>query len=343
MSGSSHKVSDIRNREIWIDVCRAIGILLVVLGHSGSPFTVYIFGFHIPLFFILSGYLYKDSGDFRPYLLKIFRHYLLPYFVLCGIVLVIQCIRDAFNGQLGPDIFKLYIRDIIVSDCERLPCLPLWYLTALFMALLIMYFIHLVRNEYVRFALAVMCLIISDVIARNCDFRLPWNITPALSGVFFIELGYVMRRLDVVNKIKSLKWYYLWAILISSFGLGMITIRYNSQISGDYVSLYDQRLLHIPLTVIGAVLLSVFMMILASILCEAIREGYMKPMIFLGRNTIIFMGFEVLAHTIAYSVTYVLIPSLMGTVIPWYMNFIISVIILTLAALLWNGLRKVKY
>lgn len=34
MSGSSHKVSDIRNREIWIDVCRAIGILLVVLGHS---------------------------------------------------------------------------------------------------------------------------------------------------------------------------------------------------------------------------------------------------------------------------------------------------------------------
>lgn len=69
----------------------------------------------------------------------------------------------------------------------------------------------------------------------------------------------------------------------------------------------------------------------------------MKPMIFLGRNTIIFMGFEVLAHTIAYSVTYALIPSLMGTAIPWYMNFIISVIILTLAALLWNGLRKVKY
>lgn len=41
----------------WIDNARAIGILLVVLGHSLIPASIqtYIYSFHMPLFFFLSG------------------------------------------------------------------------------------------------------------------------------------------------------------------------------------------------------------------------------------------------------------------------------------------------
>ena len=48
-------------RKYWIDVLRALGIILVVLGHvSKEPNTViFIYAFHMPLFFLLSGFLFN--------------------------------------------------------------------------------------------------------------------------------------------------------------------------------------------------------------------------------------------------------------------------------------------
>lgn len=34
----------------WIDVCRELGIILVVLGHAHPPLHKLIYGFHMPLF-----------------------------------------------------------------------------------------------------------------------------------------------------------------------------------------------------------------------------------------------------------------------------------------------------
>ena len=50
-------------RIAWIDMAKAIAILLMVIGHeaSGNIYT-WIFSFHMPLFFILSGYGRRSSG-----------------------------------------------------------------------------------------------------------------------------------------------------------------------------------------------------------------------------------------------------------------------------------------
>lgn len=42
---------------------KGIGIILMVMGHSGFPFTKYIYLFHMSIFFIASGYLYKDKDS----------------------------------------------------------------------------------------------------------------------------------------------------------------------------------------------------------------------------------------------------------------------------------------
>ena len=47
------------NRNLLVDVAKGIGIVLVVLGHSGIEFGHYlIYMFHMPLFFFLSGMLH---------------------------------------------------------------------------------------------------------------------------------------------------------------------------------------------------------------------------------------------------------------------------------------------
>lgn len=62
------KYIDEINREYW-DIVKGIGIILVVVGHFCWNMTRYIYLFHLPLFFFVSGYLYNEVkyGD-KPYL-----------------------------------------------------------------------------------------------------------------------------------------------------------------------------------------------------------------------------------------------------------------------------------
>lgn len=54
---------NITNRENWIDYCRGLGIILMIVGHSAAPeyLDTWIYGFHMPMFYILSGYLYNKA------------------------------------------------------------------------------------------------------------------------------------------------------------------------------------------------------------------------------------------------------------------------------------------
>lgn len=56
------------DRQYW-NIVKGIGIVLVVVGHTCWDFTGFIYLFHLPLFFFVSGYLYNEDkyGD-DPYL-----------------------------------------------------------------------------------------------------------------------------------------------------------------------------------------------------------------------------------------------------------------------------------
>lgn len=69
--------NDIRNRIDEIDAIRGFGIILVVVGHSITKVPVdlqsnyylallarFIYYFHMPLFFFISGYCFKSDVDY---------------------------------------------------------------------------------------------------------------------------------------------------------------------------------------------------------------------------------------------------------------------------------------
>lgn len=77
-----------KERNKTIDNAKGIGIILVIAGHlftkDSIPF-MYIFSFHMPLFFIISGYLM--NGDKYSTLIECaktsFVRYVKPYFAFC--------------------------------------------------------------------------------------------------------------------------------------------------------------------------------------------------------------------------------------------------------------------
>ena len=74
-------------RIVWIDIAKGIGIILVVLGHvnyvSDIDYNIIrvVYMFHMPLFFFLSGYLYKKNTDTKGFVKNKFQQLMVPYFV----------------------------------------------------------------------------------------------------------------------------------------------------------------------------------------------------------------------------------------------------------------------
>lgn len=65
-----------------ITIAKAFGIIMMVIGHCGVPHvTKFIYMFHMPLFFLLSGYCFKEAhlSDYRNFTWKRVKGLYFPF------------------------------------------------------------------------------------------------------------------------------------------------------------------------------------------------------------------------------------------------------------------------
>ena len=90
--GKNIEKRDNYERLAFIDNAKAFLIILVVIGHSTFSFSRQIYWFHMPAFFIISGYLYKQPTYFKAFIKRKSIQYLIPYLVWGGIFILINII-----------------------------------------------------------------------------------------------------------------------------------------------------------------------------------------------------------------------------------------------------------
>lgn len=75
-----------RTRLIYLDFAKGVGIVLMVIGHihANDMLNKYIYAFHMPLFFIVSGMLYSENKTFIKLVKTRFRALVIPYIVFGG-------------------------------------------------------------------------------------------------------------------------------------------------------------------------------------------------------------------------------------------------------------------
>lgn len=79
-------------RENYIDIAKECALIAMILGHSFGKYNDIFESFHMPLFFILSGYFFTRRENFEV-LKKGMKGLLKPYFVTLLILIII-----GFNG-----------------------------------------------------------------------------------------------------------------------------------------------------------------------------------------------------------------------------------------------------
>lgn len=100
------------NRDKTLDIIKGIGIILMVVGHSGAPDYVHdiIYTFHMPLFFIASGWFFSERNldDAKGFAMRKIKSIYFPYWKWCVIFLLLHnifysigIINDAYGASNG--------------------------------------------------------------------------------------------------------------------------------------------------------------------------------------------------------------------------------------------------
>jgi len=208
-----------RERLTAIDIAKGIGIILVVFTHvnyTPNILTV-VYSFHMPLFFVLSGLLFKKE-KYTSFLL-FFKHrfvkLVVPYIIYEIASIVYLYIT---NEMLWPlfDVsaadYMEYIKQIAYSvRSMRHVNQALWFIPCLFAVEMMYYFISKMKKPLIVIVTVVLvCLgwvLESGVLSFDNDL-LPWNLDSGFFALGFYAFGNMFSHSIVTAIRKAQQWKY---------------------------------------------------------------------------------------------------------------------------------------
>ena len=182
-----------------IDIARGIAIFLVVAGHllHGVARDV-IFLFHMPFFFVLSGFLHRLQADEKAFLRRKASSLLIPYFVYLMLFGALE-----LSGQV-----RVFVMDPSVSGVGRLLygvarllyggellnglMITFWFVTCFFLTQQFYNFVAIrVRRRWVLWLLAAILYAIAVVSQHTVSGRIPfpWDVNVVCCSFLFYFVG----------------------------------------------------------------------------------------------------------------------------------------------------------
>ena len=210
-----------KERLTYLDVAKGIGILLVVIGHVYAFnrqivdrfFVVWLYSFHMPLFFIISGMLiaYKDEKDIWKFVKKRIKGILIPYVFFSIFSIIVFAIVNDFNREVFVQNIKATICGVGIDT--------LWFLPALFFGEVIFFVLkNLLKNKY------VICIISAIIYTLGNFMMKDYGLICLFLGRICIAVGFIMIGNYTMNLIRkrNMPWYGLIVIAILSVILSKI-------------------------------------------------------------------------------------------------------------------------
>ncbi|OQY37890.1 MAG: hypothetical protein B6226_04480 [Candidatus Cloacimonetes bacterium 4572_65] len=241
-----------KNTVKWIDSLKGLGIILVVLGHclpTNTVITNFIYSFHIPLFFFISGYLYnteKYSHNLPLFFKNKFRRLIIPYFAYAFFTYAIWLLvgrNFGVNKLLDVEPAKPLIGIFFGNGIDNYLVfnIALWFLPALFSTSLLYTIIDRYIPKHIPKLISLLLLgVLGFLDSKFSDFRLPWGINIAFVAVLFYGLGhicqtYLNRTLDII---KNKTVAFIIGIILVGIGFALNSINggvsFNSHSYGNY-------------------------------------------------------------------------------------------------------------
>ena len=222
-----------KERFIWINRLKLLACILVVLGHFLSGliisniiknnmflewFSKTIYYFHVPLFFICSGYLYQNSSkvtNFNEWKSNIIKKILalgIPYILFSIITIVMKIIAsDSVNNKAPRLIYTIFLD----------PIAPYWFLYILFFMFV---FTKTYQNKKDVIIITITVLVVKLLIMPIQHMQEIYNNIPyfikglAINEIWFVigmNCRYFFEPKELIDKCKNIgKFIYIFVFAI---------------------------------------------------------------------------------------------------------------------------------
>lgn len=202
----------------WIDWMKALGMFFIVWGHlSPAHLKDVIYAFNVPCFFIISGFLFKDT-DWSTFWKKNIKGLVVPYALLCATVIAFFAAVKLYFGGMEGSYLPLSILACLIGDQNGIGCgvgcQALWFVYTLFLSKIV---VNAVKNNWLwQCVIIVSCMLIAYCLKR-LNLQLFSSYVDFVLAYPFFLLGYFIAKkvhLDVVSVSKFVKerrtvWIYL--------------------------------------------------------------------------------------------------------------------------------------
>lgn len=208
-------------RQLEFDIAKGIAILCVIVGHLDVVFLQHlVFLFHMPIFFLISGYFLSTRRPLGKFVRKKARGLLVPYYFTGALIYLCSIPMSLARGQdwmvnagrwLGG---VLYGAPAIWQVPFLWPEFPsfigaLWFLLALFWASLFVRMALALPRRWMTTVLVIGAAVIAWASAQR--IFLPLDVQPGLTAAVFVLAGVWLRQSSLLQ--RPARWYVVLAAL----------------------------------------------------------------------------------------------------------------------------------
>ncbi|MGB5942563.1 MAG: acyltransferase family protein [Leeuwenhoekiella sp.] len=184
-------------RLVWVDQARGLAIFLVVYGHNYPDIEPYIYSFHVPLFFLISGMFHPKNVTFGTARKRV-KLILTPYFIWASILFLFWLLIGRFYGQsalkdLSPlkNLFGIFYAQ---GGQEFMDWgIPMWFLPCIFVVFLLFSAINEIRSPLLLGIALIATVFLGFTWNRVVGVSLPWSLNLAPVAVGFYALGNLIK------------------------------------------------------------------------------------------------------------------------------------------------------
>ena len=245
-----------KERNHIIDILRGIAIFLVVFGHVTHlpEMRTYIWGFHIPIFFFISGLLFRKEKfeKFTDFLKSRLKNIVLPYAIFYLATLVYWILIERHSRGADVSVESQLIGLVYGTYDMRYMMFngALWFIPCLFSMEMLYWFVS--KNSKRIYLIGVLiCFYIIGLVLKDYVPWLPWGLCAAFIGIVFYGMGDMCKLIVLSNNIKfggALKYLIFILILI----IQVVALPWTG---ADLASLKVGNVwLYIPISMLGVTL-----------------------------------------------------------------------------------------
>lgn len=250
--GMESRVADSKpgeaRRVAFLDTAKGLGMLLIIWGHISGLGSAFIYAFHIPLFFFLSGMVF-DSRKYprlRDFLASRARRLLVPYLFYSVVTWAVYVVYALLSGEAGAGQLLMPLLQTFIAQGSGgflVHNVPLWFVTCLFVTQVLYYHIDKLDARLSLLLSAALSALGYLMIAKFRFFNfklLPWSIESALAAMIFYAVGNIVARRFGCERIERTLAGRRLGCLAAAVALG-VCLSFGSRIVG-HVSLGSDEL-----------------------------------------------------------------------------------------------------